>query len=87
MQNQDFDWFVSHDEALYQKYGCSLNNYRKEKKMDKVTRTCKDCGESFDIFFEEAQWLESRKLELFKRCKRCRTRRRELALAKNHEES
>ncbi len=38
---------------------------------------CRDCGEQFTIEPREQEWLRSRGLELFSRCRECRQRRKE----------
>jgi hypothetical protein len=38
--------------------------------------TCVDCGDSFILSYEEQRYYRERHLELPKRCKRCRSRRR-----------
>ena len=38
---------------------------------------CKDCNKPFTISAEELDWLSSKGLQPFKRCKACRKKRRE----------
>lgn len=38
---------------------------------------CRDCGEQFTIDPREQEWLRSRGLEPFSRCRECRRLRRE----------
>ena len=42
----------------------------------RIQRECVDCRKPFSISPNEAAWLKERKLELFKRCKACRTKRK-----------
>lgn len=37
---------------------------------------CRDCGARFDISAQELEWLKSRELAPFSRCKSCRMKRR-----------
>ena len=41
-----------------------------------MTMTCRDCGEPFAILPGEAQWPEQRGLQPYRRCPRCRAKRR-----------
>lgn len=44
--------------------------------MSNVVRKCVNCNKPFTITSSHAKWFLDRGLELPKRCKECRTRRR-----------
>lgn len=44
--------------------------------MNYVTKTCKDCGVSFDITAEEQEWYKQKNFPLPERCPNCRRIRR-----------
>lgn len=44
--------------------------------MSNVVIKCVDCNKSFTLTSSHAKWFLDRGLELPKRCKECRTRRR-----------
>ena len=53
-----------------------------------ITRKCKDCGESFSIFFSEVEYFTNKDMQLPKRCKSCRKNRKDAANKKidnNHD--
>lgn len=46
--------------------------------MTEIKVKCKECNTEFTITVEEQEWLKSKGLEPFKRCKECRAKRRAL---------
>lgn len=47
-----------------------------------IVKTCKDCGDTFDISRGELNFLEAHNLAVFERCYTCRKSRKEQREAK-----
>lgn len=46
--------------------------------MDRTVITCIECNKPFSLTPEHVEWFKSKNLELPKRCKSCRIKRRSL---------
>lgn len=44
--------------------------------MARLLKICKECNKPFSINDKQQEWLKSRELQMFERCKECREKRR-----------
>jgi len=63
---------------------CIEATQERDSRNEGQTITCKDCHDIFALSQSEIDWYATRSLELPKRCKSCRQRRKRLVNARNN---